>query len=148
MVPSGSLLIDQDEERSDFIIMFSPAPNRIAGKWQEMQMQFGRSWIDSCYQGFELSSDVAKALQEYFDSVFAWSPGEYKAQFVFRVDDQLQEQRYSYTLSEGQSDRLKAMRLKIARCAGMMVFPNQLPSLSYSDAASENFVEVLIEGDS
>jgi len=141
---TGRYVIDEDEAQSDIVLMFSPDGNRLFTKLQELQRDFGSSWLDGCMMGHGLGQEVLGSLQEYFDSVFFWSSGKFAMSIVFRVNDQMQDLKYQFSLSERDVSALKAIRNRLQRCAGMMAFPNQLPSLSYTDPIASNFVTARI----
>lgn len=141
---TGNYAIDKDETQSQIVFMFSPDGNRVFNMLQGLQRTHGPAWMDGCTTGVDLADDVLLSLQSYFDSVFSWSSGEFAMVISFRINDQVQELKYKFNLSDHDVAALGAIRGRLTRCAGVMFFPNQLPNLSYTDPVASNFVSVSI----
>lgn len=135
--------LDSERIGSEYVIMFSDDRFKKWATLGQLAQNYGPSWWFSCAQSDGISMDIAEVLIKYFDNAFSWQSGEYTMAATYRINGGDASRIFrSFSITKKNVEKLREIRSKLKRCAGVMIDGSQIGNLSFIDTDSENFVSV------
>jgi hypothetical protein len=126
-----------------FEMYFQSDPMKIASLQQDFSQQFQATIFD-CMRFGDWQGPQAQFFEERFDGAFAWVPGTYTIAFSIMADEQSLTATSSFTISQSESLRLKAMHSRVAKCSTIAALPNGMPNYQYADGSASNSVQAKV----
>jgi hypothetical protein len=138
-VPPGDMIIDYENQSAEYSIMTQSDPNRQMQIGQDMMQRFGSGWMSNCL-GMGIQADAENALVAYFDNNFFWASGKYELDLKYRIEGNIEVEKYEFTVSEADSNKLKNVRNSLKFCRGVAFDGSALQMLSYADGLANNII--------